>query len=307
MKEKFENEVRQCLKKGELLLSEPMSRHTTFRIGGKADYFVEPGTEKELIEVLNLCRSYELPYYICGNGSNLLVSDKGFRGVIFCIGRKMSEITLAMEEDSGVLTAQAGILLSRLSATAAEHGLEGLAFAGGIPGTLGGAVMMNAGAYGGEIKDTILWARILWTDGTVEKVSKEELSLSYRKSILEEKPGVVLEAAFRLKKGRKEDIIASMNDFNQRRKDKQPLNYPSAGSTFKRPEGYFAGKLIMDAGLRGLRIGDACVSEKHCGFVVNMGKATAEEVKELMEEVERTVFEKYGVRLTPEVRFVGEW
>lgn len=304
MKEKFEEQLKGYLKNGQLRLSEPMKNHTTFRIGGPADYFVTPAGEEELALAVQLCREYELPYYVIGNGSNLLVSDRGFRGVIFCIGKGMSAIEL---EGSDVLKAQAGASLARCASQAAANSLSGLEFAGGIPGTAGGAVMMNAGAYGGEMRDTILWARILWENGKIEKLSKEELQLSYRHSILAERPGIVLETAFLLKKDDREKILERMNDFNQRRREKQPLDYPSAGSTFKRPEGYFAGKLIMDAGLRGFRIGDAMVSEKHCGFVVNAGEATAEQVKELMEEVDRIVFEKAGVHLTPEVRFVGEW
>lgn len=307
MKEEFEKKLRNILPEGELRLQEPMKQHTTFRIGGAADYFVLPSGEKELSEGLKLCKEYGVPYYVIGNGSNLLVSDKGFRGAIFCIGSQMGEIEAEEAEDGfGILRAFAGASLSKLAAQAAEHGLSGLAFAGGIPGTVGGAVVMNAGAYGGEIKDGIAWARLLWEDGEIATLSKEELKLSYRHSILMERPGIVLEAAFRLKKGKKEDILAAMADYKQRRREKQPLNYPSAGSTFKRPEGYFAGKLIMDAGLRGFRIGDAMVSEKHCGFVVNVGEATAAEVKELMEKIDQRVFGKFGVHLVPEVRLVGE-
>lgn len=304
MKEKFEEQLRICLKNGQLKLSEPMKSHTTFRIGGPADYFALPADEKELALAVQLCQEHEIPFYVIGNGSNLLVSDKGFRGVVFCIGNGMDAIEIS---EAGVLKAQAGASLARCASRAAAGSLSGLEFAGGIPGTLGGAVMMNAGAYGGEMRDTILWARILWENGEIEKLSKEELLLSYRHSILAERPGIVLEAAFQLEKGNREEILERMNGFNQSRREKQPLNYPSAGSTFKRPEGYFAGKLIMDAGLRGFRIGDAMVSEKHCGFVVNVGEATAEQVKELMEEVDRIVFEKFGVHLAPEVRLVGEW
>lgn len=307
MNENFEKELRDCLKEGELKLSEPMKLHTTFRIGGAADYFVLPAGETELSEAVKVCGKYGVPYYVTGNGSNLLVSDRGFRGVIFCIGSQMGKIEVEKTPEGGILTAEAGASLARISSQAAEHSLSGLEFAGGIPGTAGGAVMMNAGAYGGEIKDTILWASILWEDGKISTLSGEELKLSYRHSILAEKPGIVLKAAFSLKNGDKEEILNTMKGFNQSRREKQPLNYPSAGSTFKRPEGYFAGKLIMDAGLRGFRIGDAMVSEKHCGFVVNVGEATAAQVKELMDEVDRIVFEKYGVHLTPEVRLVGEW
>ncbi len=308
MREKFEKELKECLREGQLRFGEPMKLHTTFRIGGAADYFAIPFSEEELSEGIGVCREYGIPYYTIGNGSNLLVSDKGFRGVIFCLGNGMDRIGIEDEKDNhGILKAGAGASLARTASQAAAYGLAGLEFAGGIPGTVGGAVMMNAGAYGSEIKDKILWARILWEDGKISRLSKEELRLSYRKSILSEKPGIVLEAAFWLEKGKKEEILEIMNRLNQSRREKQPLNYPSAGSTFKRPEGYFAGKLIMDAGLRGFRIGDAMVSEKHCGFVINAGEATAAQVKELMEEVDRIVFEKFGVHLVPEVRFVGEW
>lgn len=304
MREKFEEQLKLCLKNGQLKLSEPMKSHTTFRIGGPADYFAVPAGEEELVSAVKLCREYKIPFYIIGNGSNLLVSDKGFCGVIFNIGNGMDAIEI---RKSGELRAQAGASLARCASQAAGGSLSGLEFAGGIPGTVGGAVVMNAGAYGGEIRNILLWARILWENGKIEKLSTEELLLSYRHSILMERPGIVLEAAFQLEKGDREEILERMNGFNQSRREKQPLQYPSAGSTFKRPEGYFAGKLIMDAGLKGFRIGDAMVSEKHCGFVVNAGEATAEQVKELMEEVDRIVFEKSGVHLTPEIRLVGEW
>lgn len=308
MRERFEKELEKCLVKGQLKPSEPMKLHTTFRIGGEADYFVIPADIEEIQAVTALCKKYGIPYYVIGNGSNLLVSDRGFRGVVLSVGKQLGELhLLELEDGRGRLSAQAGASLAKLAAQAAEWGLSGLEFAGGIPGTVGGAVRMNAGAYGSEMKDCLVSARILWEDEGIRTLSREELKLSYRSSILSEKPGIVLEAEFSLEEGRKEEISAKMNGFNQSRREKQPLNYPSAGSTFKRPEGYFAGKLIMDAGLKGFRIGDAMVSEKHCGFVINAGEATAAQVKELMEEVDRIVFEKFGVHLVPEVRLIGEW
>ncbi len=303
-KEAFTAKLNEALDAGgSIEYDEPMSLHTTFRIGGAADYFITPATAKELAAAIEVCRQYEQSYYVIGNGSNLLVSDKGFRGVIFHIGKGMDNLTV----DGHTVLAGAGASLAKMASMAANAGLFGLEFAGGIPGSVGGAVMMNAGAYGGEIKDTIQWAKVLWESGEIVTLSKEALELSYRHSVLMEKKGIVLEAAFLLQEGTKEEILAKMQEYNASRREKQPLNYPSAGSTFKRPEGYFAGKLIMDAGLRGFRIGDAMVSEKHCGFVINAGHATAAEVKELMTQIDDKVYRQFGVHLEPEVRLVGEW
>lgn len=283
--------------------NEPMKEHTTFRIGGPADYFVMPKDQKEIISILALCKEKNTPVYIIGNGSNLLVGDKGFRGLIMQIGKGMDEITF---EENGKVRAGAGVMLSKLAAEIMKQSLTGFEFASGIPGTLGGAVYMNAGAYGGEIKDCIVNATVIDREGNLKILSKEELELSYRNSIIAKENMIVVEALFQFEKGNQEEIRKRMSELNERRRDKQPLNYPSAGSTFKRPEGYFAGKLIEDAGLRGFRIGGAMVSEKHCGFVVNVGEATAADVNKLMEEVDRQVYEKFSVHLEPEVRKIGE-
>lgn len=284
------------LKEGELL-----SNHTTFRIGGAAKYFAVPKNEEEIMEAVDFAIVKDLPYYILGKGSNVLFADEGYPGVIIEIGAGMEKVERT--GDTGI-RAQAGVSLSALAAFAAREGLSGLEFAGGIPGTLGGAVTMNAGAYGGEMKDVIVSAKVMDEEGAVQKLSCEELQLGYRTSIVQKKQFVVLEAEFLLKPGTTEEIQNTMKELNAKRRKKQPLEYPSAGSTFKRPEGYFAGKLIEDAGLRGYRVGDAQVSEKHCGFVVNRGKATCAEVLQLIGDVQKTVKEQFGVQLEPEVRII---
>ena len=286
---------------------EPMSAHTTFRIGGPADYFVEAGNESVLKEVLLLCKETETPFFILGNGSNLLVSDEGYRGVMISL-RGFDEISFregeGTETGKTVMTAGSGVLLSKAAMQAAERGLTGFEFAGGIPGTLGGAVTMNAGAYGGEIKDVILSARVMTQEGDVTELSAEELALSYRHSIIQEKELIVLSADFAFAHGDEEQIKEQMRQLNARRREKQPLEYGSAGSTFKRPEGYFAGKLIQDAGLKGYRSGDVMVSEKHGGFVVNVGKGTCGDAMRVIEHVQRTVYEQFGIELELEVKRV---
>lgn len=295
--------LRRAAGSGEVVTEELMSRHTTFRIGGPADYFVTPHTKEEIRQVIRLCKEEEIPFAVLGNGSNLLVGDKGFRGVIIQLFKNFSDIII--EEET--IYAQSGALLVRLANQAAEQGLTGLEFASGIPGTLGGAVVMNAGAYGGEMKDVILWSDVLTEDGEFLRLSGEELELGYRTSVIQKKHYFVLGAALRLKKGDQNEIRSVMKELKEKRVSKQPVEYPSAGSTFKRPEGYFAGKLIMDTGLRGFSVGGAQVSEKHCGFVINKGGATAEEVQLLMKEVADRVEEKFGVRLEPEVKMLGEF
>lgn len=304
MKEDIKIQLEQIVGAESVKIDESMSRHTTFRIGGMADYFVTPKTIEQIMELIDFCKKEGIAYYLIGNGSNLLVGDKGFRGVIIQIDREFGEITFLDEQ---TVKAEAGVMLSRLAAEVAEKSLTGFEFASGIPGTLGGAVYMNAGAYGGEIKDCIVSALVLDENNQMKTLTKEELELSYRNSIIAKKGYVVLEAVFRFEKGDKTAILEKMAELNEQRREKQPLNYPSAGSTFKRPEGHFAGKLIMDAGLRGYKVGGAMVSEKHCGFVVNAGECTAEDVRILMADVDRIVFEKFGVHLEPEVRFLGEF
>ena len=287
----------------EILLDEPMSRHTTFRIGGPADVFVSPRDEKQTAEVLGAVRRSGLPFFILGNGSNLLVSDSGFRGVVIRIYRNMSDINVNGEE----ICAGAGALLSAIAAAARSAELTGFEFASGSPGTLGGAVVMNAGAYGGEMKDVLACARVLTPQGEIKTLALPELKLGYRTSIIKEEDLVVLSAVMRFEKGDAAAIRDKMQDLQQRRVTKQPLEFPSAGSTFKRPEGYFAGKLIEDAGLRGFAVGGAKVSDKHCGFVINADHATADDVMRLIQQVKGRVYESSGVRLEPEVRFLGDF
>ncbi len=284
-------------------LNEPMKNHTSLHIGGKADYFATPKDEEEVKAVISLCKDENIPYYIMGNGSNLLVSDAGFRGLILQLG---DEFQKASVSEDGVITAQAGILLSRLANIAADHSLTGFEFASGIPGTLGGAVTMNAGAYDGEMKQCIIAARVLDMDGNLKELSLESLELGYRTSILQKENLILLDARIGLSKGEEHLIRQKMNDLNAQRRDKQPLDQYSAGSTFKRPVGYFAGKLINDAGLRGYQVGGAAVSEKHCGFVINKDNATAEEFLTVIRDVIRIVEERFGVRLEPEVKFLGD-
>ncbi len=285
-----------------VLRNEPMSRHTTFRIGGPADYFVTPTDKEEIKKIIKFCREALIPFYVIGNGSNLLVGDRGYRGVIIQIFKQMSKIDVDGEQ----ITAQAGALLSKVASAALDASLTGFEFASGIPGTLGGALRMNAGAYGGEMKQVVRSADVLTPDGEIITLTVDELGMGYRTSVISKNDYVVIDAILQLKKGNQEEIQAQMADLRERRVSKQPLEYGSAGSTFKRPEGYFAGKLIDDAGLRGFRVGDAQVSEKHCGFVINRGNATAAEVLELMRIVTERVEEKFGVRLQPEVRCIGE-
>ena len=280
-----------------------MKNHTTFRVGGPADIFLTPSAE-ELPAVLSVCREEQMPVTVIGNGSNLLVGDQGIRGVVICIGFGMRGIRV----DGEKIFLEAGVTLAAAAQQAAKAGLTGLEFASGIPGTFGGAVVMNAGAYGGEMKDVIVSVRVISEDGEILTLSKEELDLSYRHSVIPERGYLVIDGELLLAREKDPDQITErMEELKKKRIEKQPLEYPSAGSTFKRPEGYFAGKLIMDAGLRGFSVGGAAVSEKHCGFVINKGNATAADICALMDEVTRIVKEKYAVTLEPEVKKVGEF
>ena len=283
-------------------LEEPMKAHTSFRIGGPAELFLTPENAAQLAEAIRILRRHEIPVFILGNGSNLLVRDKGIRGAVVQLSGRMS----ALETDGTALYAEGGALLSAAAAKAAEAGLTGLEFASGIPGSIGGAVMMNAGAYGGEMKDVLESVDVLTRDLRRETLPVEKIGLSYRHSGLAERGDIVLGVRFRLGQGDPQAIQARMAELAEQRREKQPLQYPSAGSTFKRPEGYFAGKLIQDAGLKGKTIGGAQVSEKHAGFLINTGNATAGEMLELIAFCQRTVEEKFGVRLETEVRIVGE-
>ena len=303
MKQRLIEELTELLGNDRVLKNEPMSRHTTFRIGGPADLFLLPNTVEEIKKIREICIQEQESYFILGNGSNLLVSDSGFRGVIIQTYRNLAQIQV--EEDC--IRAQAGALLSGIAQAAKAASLTGFEFAAGIPGTLGGAVVMNAGAYGGEMKDVLKEATVLDSEGQIRRIPARKLAMGYRTSVIKEAGYMVLEAVISLKKGDPDQIRETMKDLTQRRISKQPLEYPSAGSTFKRPEGYFAGKLIMDSGLRGYTHGGAQVSEKHCGFVINTGGATARDVCELMEHVQKTVYEKYNVKLEPEVKFLGDF
>lgn len=286
------------LPKDTIYLNEEMKNYTTFKIGGSVDILLKPDSITNLVQAIKLCRDHEVPYYILGNGSNLLVADEGFRGVVIQIYTNFDQVKVEGDK----VTAQAGALLSKIATKALEHSLTGFEFAHGIPGTLGGAVVMNAGAYGGEMKHVLISCDVLDSAGNILTLSNEELELGYRKSIIQQKGYIVLAATIELKEGNKEEISACMKDLMARRKEKQPLDKPSAGSTFKRPEGYFAGKLIMDSGLKGYQMGGAMISDKHSGFVINNGGATFKDVEHLIKHVQEVVQEKYQVLLEPEVK-----
>ncbi len=302
MNKEFREKLEALVSPDQILYDEAMKIHTTFRIGGNADMFVYPMIS-EVRDIIELAQEYEVPVTVIGNGSNLLVGDKGIRGLVLCISKYANTITV--EENR--LIVSAGTLLSKLAGEAARQGLRGLEFAAGIPGTVGGAVVMNAGAYGGEIKDVLETATVLTPEGEELILTGEELKLSYRHSCVPEKGYIVLEASFLLEPGSEEEIRKTMERFKNSRIEKQPLEYPSAGSTFKRPEGHFAGKLVQDAGLRGYQVGGAQVSEKHCGFVINKENATAADVVQLMEDVSKKVWEEFQVKLEPEVKMIGEF
>ena len=285
----------------QILENEPMSRHTTFRVGGPADVLFLPESEEQLLWALSIAREAGVPCVVIGNGSNLVVKDGGIRGLVIALGEGMAAIARAGE----TLTAWAGASLARVSAYAQASGLSGLEFASGIPGTLGGGCAMNAGAYGGQLSDVLVDARVL-LDGVVRTLTVEEMQMGYRTSLPLRRGGIVISARFALTPDDPEAIAARMRELNARRRDKQPLNYPSAGSTFKRPEGYFAGALIEQAGLKGKRVGGAQVSEKHAGFIVNTGGATAADILTLIGTVQDEVADRFGVRLETEVRILGE-
>ena len=285
----------------QILENEPMSRHTTFRVGGPADVLFLPESEEQLVQALSIAREAGVPCVVIGNGSNLVVKDGGIRGLVIALGEGMAAIARAGE----TLTAWAGASLARVSAYAQASGLSGLEFASGIPGTLGGGCAMNAGAYGGQLSDVLVDARVL-LDGEVRTLTVEEMQMGYRTSLPLRRGGIVISARFALTPDDPEAIAARMRELNARRRDKQPLNYPSAGSTFKRPEGYFAGALIEQAGLKGKRVGGAQVSEKHAGFIVNTGGATAADILTLIGTVQDEVADRFGVRLETEVRILGE-
>ena len=295
--------IRTNVPEEDILTEEPMSRHTTFRIGGEAACFIRISSEEQLRKLIPYFENVGIEYFVLGKGSNLLVGDKGYEGVIL----QISDACQQIEAEGNRLQVQAGAALSKVALFAMERGLEGLEFAAGIPGTVGGGVVMNAGAYGGEMKQVVESVRVLSSEGEILTLDNDTMEFGYRTSIIRNRNFIVLSVTFRLREGNREEIRARIEDFQKRRMEKQPLNYPSAGSTFKRPEGYFAGKLIMDAGLRGFQIGDARVSDKHCGFVVNVGKATARDVTDVIEEVQEKVRERFGVSLEREVIYLGKF
>lgn len=288
-----------------IFFEEPMAKHTTFRIGGPAEVYVIPDNTKQIAETVSLCREQNIPCTVIGNGSNLLVSDEGVRGVVIRM-ESASYSEIGTEDGRTLFSVDAGMLFSSFAKALCKEGYTGLEYATGIPGTVGGAIVMNAGAYGGEVKDALVMAEVLQKDGSVVRKTAEELELSYRHSNLTDNGDIVLSGVFAVRKSEDIDAVSALVvDLSERRKSKQPLEFPSAGSTFKRPEGFFAGKLIEDCGLRGFQVGGAQVSEKHCGFVINTGNATAADVINLIGAVQKNVYERFGVMLEPEVKFLG--
>ncbi len=302
MNQQFLEKLKTIVGEEHFSLEEPLKKHTTFRIGGPAEVFVSPDLV-QLPLIVRLCKEYDISYTVIGNGSNLLVGDKGVRGLVIELGKPAEEIAVIGNK----MIVGAGTMLGKAASAAAARGLTGMEFAAGIPGSIGGAVVMNAGAYGGEMKDIIESVTVIDEEGQELELSLEELELSYRHSCIIEKHYLVTEVTLQLQRGEEEAIRARMAELREQRMAKQPLEYPSAGSTFKRPEGYFAGKLIMDAGLKGYRVGGAQVSEKHAGFVINTGDATAADVRGLITDVAAQVKEKFGVTLEPEVKMIGEF
>lgn len=304
----FYNELKKVVSNSTIKTDELMSRHTTFKTGGPADIFIIPDSIQSIISVIGKCIEHKVDYYVIGRGSNLLVGDKGYRGVIICINNCLDDIEfIESDEKRAVVRAGAGVMLGKLAMTVAREGCKGFEFASGIPGNLGGAVAMNAGAYGGEIKDCIVRAKVIDDKMQIKILNNEELELGYRSSVVKNNNYIVLETEFIFEKDDSDEIMRTIEDFNSRRRDKQPLEYPSAGSTFKRPQGYFAGKLIQDSELAGYRVGGACVSQKHCGFVINDKEGTSSDVLAVISDVQRIVKEKFDVELEPEVRIIGEF
>lgn len=277
--------------------NEPMKEHTSFRVGGPARLFLSIHSCEELSKIISYLSQENIPYFILGNGTNILVSDEGFQGVVLYLGKEFSSI----EQEGNMITAGAAALLSQVARKAMEKSLTGLEFAAGIPGTVGGGTMMNAGAYGGELSQVITQVTAMNQKGEILVLEKEELDFGYRRSIFKKIPYIILQVTMSMKQGNQEEILQTMVDYQKARKEKQPLEYPSAGSTFKRPRNHYAGKLIMEAGLRGCEVGGAKVSEKHCGFVINTGEATAADIIQLMEKIQKTVKDTFGVDLEPEV------
>ncbi|MBP5772838.1 MAG: UDP-N-acetylmuramate dehydrogenase [Eubacterium sp.] len=293
--------LKQIVGENSILENENMANHTTFKCGGNASLYIAPNSTDELVKVLEVLRSENYPYMVIGNGSNLLVKDEGYDGAIVEVDKKISEIDVRGEE----IVVEAGAKLSKVATIAMENDLAGFEFAHGIPGNMGGAVVMNAGAYGGEMKDVLKWVKVVDQNGEIKTLENEELELGYRTSRVMKEKMIVLEACIKLELGVMGEIAEVMALLMSKRKASQPLEYPSAGSTFKRPEGYYAGKLVQDAGMKGYRVGDAMVSDKHSGFVINCGNATATEVIQVIKDVQAKVKEDFGVDLETEVRIIG--
>ncbi len=300
----FYEDMVKLLPEAEIIYQEPMSKHTTFRVGGVADIYVKISEESQLKVLIPELVKREIPYYVIGRGSNLLVADSGFRGVVIQLG----EVFENVQVNKTTVTAGAGASMAKIAKVALQNNLAGFEFAAGIPGSVGGGVIMNAGAYGGEMKDVVSKVRFLCRDGNIREYTGEEMCFDYRTSALKNKPEyIVLDVEMELLPGESDEILSKMQELATRRKDKQPLEYPSAGSTFKRPEGHFAGKLIGDAGLGGFAVGDAEVSTKHNGFVINKGNATAADVKAVIDAVREKVYKEFQIMLEPEVIFLGDF
>jgi len=299
--EEFKERLSSAISTG-IIENELMNRHTTFKVGGPCSVFISPEIE-QIPSVLKLCKEYNVPYLIIGRGSNILVADKGYNGLVIEMGESNRQITV----NGTAITAGAGATLAAVAMIAYENGLAGFEFASGIPGSIGGGLFMNAGAYGGEMKDVAVSADAIDEEGNFVAISADEMDLSYRHSRFMNDNLIITSVTINLTEGNKDEIKALMDDYNGRRKEKQPLNYPSAGSFFKRPEGNFAGKLIEDAGLKGLRVGGAQVSSKHCGFIVNVDNATSDDIIKLMNEVQDEVKAQFGIALEPEVKLIGEF
>lgn len=290
------------LKFAKILIDEPMKNHTSFKIGGPVDVMVIPTCEEELVEAINICKKNDIDYYVMGNGTNLLVSDKGIRGVVIKNSEGLGNISV----EGNTIKAQAGALVTVVSKIALKNSLTGLEFASGIPGSIGGAVTMNAGAYGGEMKDIVAKVKCLDGNGNIVEYTRDEMNFRYRGSRIEDENLIALEVEMELRKGNFEKIEKTMRELTEKRNSKQPLHLPSGGSTFKRPEGHFAGKLIDDSGLRGVRYKDAQISDKHCGFIVNLGNARCKDVTTLIQLVQKVVKDNFDVCLEPEIKIIGE-
>lgn len=301
-KEFIYKQLLNILEEDSIKVDEPMKKHISFKVGGPADFLVKPKTEEELSQVIKFAKKENIHFIVIGNGSNLLVKDGGIRGMVI----ELSDNFNNYEIEGNIIKAQSGALLAVLGRNALKNSLTGFEFASGIPGTLGGALAMNAGAYGGEMKQVVKSVRLMDREGNIFKLSNEEMKFEYRRSILTTNDYIVLSAAIELQQGNTDEIKETMEDYANRRSTKQPLKFPSAGSTFKRPEGHFAAKLIDDCGLRGLSLRGAQVSDKHCGFVINPGEANAKDILDLIFIVKITVNAKFGIMLEEEVKILGE-